>query len=425
MKKVISRSLILLFILATAVGAHAQTAKLSVQGILKKLDGNAVDNGTYTLRFRLYTQESGGSSIWEETQSDIEVSNGIYSAVLGSVQPLNVPFNQTYFLGVAVGTGAEMLPRAELTTAPYALSLIGQNNKFPSTGLVEVDRLKAVGAVYAQGGAPGSNNTNDNGFAFMGNNGDNDSGLFSLADGQASLFSNGVEQLTVSGGASGNPRVFIKTNATVENSLIINDQLTVQGNSTLNGDIFIASNKKLNYNGLADWRLVQVIDFTDGSNKQGWVATEELNNGTDKNTELVNYGDFNGWVLRPSQENDDILKRQIDVSGFGNYTYIKVRFKYYFTDSWDPGDDLAIAGFSSDKNGSTLAICWQDVSNTYSNSGRGHYTGDTDWSDAATVGEMIARKRDNNNFWVFVGAKLSEGASNESFALGYMEIWVK
>ena len=114
----------------------AQSPKLGVQGILKKANGNPVDDGTYTITFKIYNTETGGTALWTEVQNEVDVSSGIYSAVLGSVTALNLSFNEGYYLGVKVGSTPEMAPRMELTTAPYALSLKGSNNIFPSTGAV-------------------------------------------------------------------------------------------------------------------------------------------------------------------------------------------------------------------------------------------------------------------------------------------------
>ena len=114
----------------------AQSPKLGVQGILKKANGNAVDDGSYTITFKIYNTETGGAALWTEVQSEVDVSSGIYSAVLGSVTPLTLSFNEGYYLGVKVGSTPEMAPRMELTTASYALSLKGSDNLFPSTGAV-------------------------------------------------------------------------------------------------------------------------------------------------------------------------------------------------------------------------------------------------------------------------------------------------
>ena len=113
-------------------------ATLSVQGTIQKSFGGAVDDGKYSLTFKLYTAESGGTAVWSETQDGIEVIGGVYSALLGSANPLTAGFNTVYYLGISVDGGQELTPRTRLTSAPYALSLIGQSNTFPSAGPVGV-----------------------------------------------------------------------------------------------------------------------------------------------------------------------------------------------------------------------------------------------------------------------------------------------
>ncbi len=116
---------------------HAQ-ASLSVQGTLLK-GGTlaAIDDGQYDITFKLYTTDAGGAAVWSETQS-ISITGGVYSVLLGAVNPLNIPFDQTYYLGLTLPGAAEHTPRTQLTAAPYALSLLGQENKFPSTGMVQM-----------------------------------------------------------------------------------------------------------------------------------------------------------------------------------------------------------------------------------------------------------------------------------------------
>ncbi len=62
--------------------------------------------------------------------------------------------------------------------------------------------LQVAGGVLARGGAPGAQGVNNNGYAFTGNSGDNDSGLFSTADGRVSIYTNGNERITVTDAAT-------------------------------------------------------------------------------------------------------------------------------------------------------------------------------------------------------------------------------
>jgi len=124
-------------LLAVVMEMRAQ-ATLSMQGTIRNSTGSAVSDGIYSLTFRLYTVESGGAPVWTETQDNIKVTGGVYSALLGATNPLNAAFNVPYFVGISVDGGSELLPRFRLTSAPYALALIGQSNTFPSSGPVGV-----------------------------------------------------------------------------------------------------------------------------------------------------------------------------------------------------------------------------------------------------------------------------------------------
>jgi Chaperone of endosialidase len=57
--------------------------------------------------------------------------------------------------------------------------------------------LQVNGGIRARGGGPGGFGNNNNGYAFSGNGGDVDSGLFSSADGQVELHTNAQERLRI------------------------------------------------------------------------------------------------------------------------------------------------------------------------------------------------------------------------------------
>lgn len=118
---------------------HSQTSNLSIQGVLRKANGTAVENGQYTITFKLYLAATSGDPLWTETIEDVDVEGGIYSIILGAGDtPLDASFDRPYYLGVAIEGGTELIPRARLTSSPYALSLIGDDNVFPNTGNVGV-----------------------------------------------------------------------------------------------------------------------------------------------------------------------------------------------------------------------------------------------------------------------------------------------
>ncbi|MEO6131414.1 MAG: hypothetical protein ABIQ02_06170, partial [Saprospiraceae bacterium] len=56
-------------LLCTQLSVLQAQASLSIQGILKKSNGVAVEDGIYNVTFKLYTAPNGGTAIWTETQS--------------------------------------------------------------------------------------------------------------------------------------------------------------------------------------------------------------------------------------------------------------------------------------------------------------------------------------------------------------------
>jgi hypothetical protein len=110
----------LLFILAVQVGWGQVPETISYQGVLTDSNG-VVLSGAHNLTFNLYDTETGGISVWgPETHQSVEVNNGIFNVILGSVTPLTASFDKQYWLEVIVEGNA--LPRIPLTSSPYSLS---------------------------------------------------------------------------------------------------------------------------------------------------------------------------------------------------------------------------------------------------------------------------------------------------------------
>jgi hypothetical protein len=112
------------FMLIVAL-ALTSTASAAIPHLMN-FQGKATDktgvplNGAYNLTFRIYDSETGGTLKWSETQTNIQVSNGIFQVQLGSVTPLNLPFDGAYWISLEINTDGEMSPRTRLASVPYA-----------------------------------------------------------------------------------------------------------------------------------------------------------------------------------------------------------------------------------------------------------------------------------------------------------------
>jgi len=107
-------------VLCVAPWGLSQVPKtISYQGVLTDASGTVVPDGNYNLTFRLYDVATGGTALWAEGQL-VAVRNGVFNVILGSVVPIDLPFDKPYWLGVTLGAGTELTPRIELTSSAYS-----------------------------------------------------------------------------------------------------------------------------------------------------------------------------------------------------------------------------------------------------------------------------------------------------------------
>lgn len=98
---------------------YADVPKLiNHQGYLTNSAGTPV-NASVPIIFTIYNVPTGGTALWTETRTVIP-SKGVFDVNLGETTPINLPFDVPYYLGIKVGTDAEMTPRQSLTSVSYA-----------------------------------------------------------------------------------------------------------------------------------------------------------------------------------------------------------------------------------------------------------------------------------------------------------------
>jgi hypothetical protein len=83
---------------------------------------SGVSDGSHTLTFRVYDVSTGGTALWTEALSSTQVTNGLYSVVLGATTAFtSSTFNGDRWIGVTVDSGSEITPRTRVSSVPFAL----------------------------------------------------------------------------------------------------------------------------------------------------------------------------------------------------------------------------------------------------------------------------------------------------------------
>jgi hypothetical protein len=96
---------------------------ISYQGMLTDpTTGKSVADGNYSVTFRIYTAQRGGSPIWSETHPTVSVSGGLFNVLLGSKTSLSA----TVFSGTdrwleVVVEGKTLSPRQRIASVAYSI----------------------------------------------------------------------------------------------------------------------------------------------------------------------------------------------------------------------------------------------------------------------------------------------------------------
>jgi hypothetical protein len=140
---------------AGSAGA-APNNTINFQARLLTNTGALVADGSYSVQFNLYSQSSGGTSLWNETQS-ITAKNGYLTASLGSVAAFGsgIDWSQELWLSMNVNGDGEMNPRMKLTAVPLAFRANQADLLTTSSGTIAADQLAQIapGLVQSVGSA--------------------------------------------------------------------------------------------------------------------------------------------------------------------------------------------------------------------------------------------------------------------------------
>lgn len=120
MKKLFSISVfIILFSLLCAHASAGVPQYVNYQGKLTDDAGGLIVNDTVSIRFRIYTDPTGGTTLWDDTYSSVVIVNGLFSVLLGSI-PDSVFDGSIRYLGIKVESDNEATPRKPFASVGYA-----------------------------------------------------------------------------------------------------------------------------------------------------------------------------------------------------------------------------------------------------------------------------------------------------------------
>ena len=127
---------------------------MNYQGKVTDTSGVALD-GTYDITFRIFDDATGGTELWSEAHSGVLVRKGLFDIVLGTTNPINLPFDTQYWLELVV-EGEVMSPRIQMTSVGYSYraaiadSAIG-GGAVQDTFIAQWDSIRNVPAGFADG----------------------------------------------------------------------------------------------------------------------------------------------------------------------------------------------------------------------------------------------------------------------------------
>ena len=144
---------VLVVIVALTSAATAAVPRLiNYQGALSDARGVAVD-GIHTVTFSFYSStDAGAPALWREVHRSIDVKDGLFHVVLGSVNPIP---DKTFasgqlWIGISVDNDPEIEPRMQMTAVPWAVraavadALAGDSGSGPAQMMAPSPPARAV-----------------------------------------------------------------------------------------------------------------------------------------------------------------------------------------------------------------------------------------------------------------------------------------
>ncbi len=296
--------------------------QISYQGKLLNASGVAVTDGTYQMKFSLYSAASGGTTLWTAsgttalpTAIPVAVQNGLFSLLLGDSSAAgfwqntldSVNWNtDTIYLGVTIGSDSEMSPRKRLGAVPQAFNaeqLQGMYASSTASGgqdLFTVNQTENNAATSSRTAllVRSSGTSNQYDFLLRGVN-DQDETVFSLnrqgsVTGSGLFYFSGSGTSTLSGSLSvlGNvssSRLMVDQGLTVGQGGIYSDgilNVASYSTSTFTGNLYVSGTTQLGVTKISG-TSVQLLVNTSSS-----AAVARFTNSADYNVQHAAWGAY-------------------------------------------------------------------------------------------------------------------------------------
>ena len=148
MKNTLTVLAILFFLFPSFNNIYSQSTTITYQGVLTDDDGRTI-TGTRSIRFDIFSVESSGSSLWNETHTNVEITKGLFEVELGSVTPFGtLDFSQELWLEITVN-GTTLSPRIAFNSTNN--SFVAKNIAGGAAGSIPYQSAESTTSMLAAG----------------------------------------------------------------------------------------------------------------------------------------------------------------------------------------------------------------------------------------------------------------------------------
>ena len=149
MKQIVLKSILLLVFLLIVLNANAQVPQsIPYQAVARNTSGNLIANHAVSIRFSIHDATSGGTVVYQETQSATTNALGLFIANIGAGTPVAGTFSAINWgsgskfiqieIDLAGGSSYTDMGTSQMMSVPYALYAATSGNADALTGIVPV-----------------------------------------------------------------------------------------------------------------------------------------------------------------------------------------------------------------------------------------------------------------------------------------------